>query len=163
MGPDWYTSRRNTLVIRLLILCRLRHGHVVRGGILSIIALNSIGASQHIGTVWELIEHGIHVGLANWHTRVAQLGLSYRGAIAEIEVLEGSSKVIHSGICVFGMQVRDRTWSKCLTGESGVHVAIHVLARSQRLTRECGGQIAIVCTCMIRTSKHEIFLGAVYG
>ena len=141
----------------------MRHSHVVRGVILRVIALNSIGASQHIGTVWELVEHGIHVGLANWHSHVAQLGLSYRGAIAEIEVLEGSTKVIHSGICVFGMQVRDRTWSKCLTGERGVHVAIQVLAWSQRLTGVCGGQIAIVCTCMIRTSKPDIFFGAVYG
>lgn len=141
----------------------MRHSHVVRGGILRVIGLNSIGASQHIGTVWELVEHGIHVGLANWHSRVAQLDLSYRGAIAEVEVLEGSTKVFHTGICVFGMQVRDRTWSKCLTGECGVHIAIQVLTWSQRLTGVCGGQIAIVCTCIIRTSKPEIFFGAVYG
>lgn len=128
------------------------HSDVVRGRILRIIALNSIGASQHIGAIRELVEHGVHVGPANWHSRVARLGLSYRGTIAEIEVLEGSSEIVRSGICVFRMHVRGRTWRKWLSGECGVHIAIHILAWSQRLTRESGGQIAVVCTCMIRRS-----------
>lgn len=156
MWPDRCTGRRNTWVSCLLILGGMRRSHVVRGRILGVIALNSIGTSKHISAVRELIEHGVHVGLAHRHSRVARLGLSHLGSIAEVEIFQGSGEVIHSRIDVVRMH-----GSECLSGERGVHLAVHVLAWSQCLTGESGGHIAVVGTCKIETSKPGILFDTV--
>lgn len=137
------------------------HSHVVRGRILVVIALNSIGASEHVGAVWELVEHGVHVGLAHWYSRVVRLALSHLGSIAKAHVLEGSSEIINSDIGVIRIHVCDRTWSKCLSGERGMHVPVHILAWSQCLTGESGGHIAVVSACKTTASKPGILFGTV--
>ena len=156
MGPDRHTGRMNTLVMCMLILGWMRHTHVVRSRILGVTALNSIGTCQHIGAFWELVKHRVHIGVADLHSRVARLGVSHMAAIAEAQIFESSGEIIYSRICVFSMHVGDRTRSECMSRVCGVHVTIYVLAGSQCLTRESGGQIAVVCTCMIKTSKPDI-------
>ena len=93
----------------LLILGGMRHTHVVGSRILGITALNRIGACEHVGAIWELVKHGIHVRVANRHSRVARLGLSHMGPMAEVEILKSSIEISYSRICVFRMHVGERT------------------------------------------------------
>ena len=118
----------------MLIKGGMRGSHVVRIRILVVIPWNSIRASEHVSAVWELVKHGIRVGLAHWYSRVALLGLSHLGSNAEIQVLEGSGKIVNSDIAIIRMHVCNRTRSKCMSGECGVHVPVHVPEISRRVS-----------------------------